>query len=67
MGRTLSLPAQAFILASERIIQFARNRMGVNEEDCYEVFTHAWAVMEVLGSHCEKYHQHRDSQEMKGA
>jgi hypothetical protein len=67
MNRSLSLPPQEFVRACERIIQFARNRQGLDEDDCYEVFTHALAVMEILGQYCEEYHQHRDFQDLNAA
>jgi hypothetical protein len=67
MDQSLSLPSQHFVRACERIIQFARNRQGLDENDCYDVFTHALAVLEILGQHCEKCHQHRDSQDLKAA
>lgn len=63
MDRLLSLPAQEFVRACERIGQFASNHKGLDEDDCEAIKLHARELLRDVLSNCAEHHQHDTSQE----
>ena len=50
MNRTLSLPVEEFIRASERVLVFAANHRGLTDDDCEAVMSCAYELIRDIKS-----------------
>ena len=58
MERTLSLPVQQLIHASERVIAFVANHNGLPKDDCEAVLLYAYGLIREIEPHYMERHQH---------
>ena len=58
MERTLSLPVQQLVHASERVMAFAANHNGLPEDDYEAVLLYAYELIRQIEPHWMERHQH---------